>query len=81
MFQPATRHGFAPSAGPPSSPSSVRRSAETDTHAYLGVISSFKDNRFGQVAARLAADEAMHCTALTGALGQSLPAGALTFGA
>ena len=51
------------------------------TNAYLGVIPSFKDNKLGQVAARLAADETMHYTALTSALGQSLPAGALSFGA
>ena len=51
------------------------------TNAYLGVIPSFKDNKLGQVAARLAADETMHYTALTGALGQSLPGGALSFGA
>ena len=51
------------------------------TNAYLGVIPSFKDNKLGQVAARLAADETMHYTALTSALGQSLPGGALSFGA
>ena len=51
------------------------------TNAYLGVIPAFKDSKLGQVAARLAADETMHYTALTGALGQSLPAGALSFGA
>jgi rubrerythrin len=51
------------------------------TNAYLGVIPSFKDTKLGQVAARLAADETMHYTALTSALGQSLPAGALSFGA
>jgi rubrerythrin len=51
------------------------------TNAYLGVIPSFKDSKLGQVAARLAADETMHYTALTGALGQNLPAGALSFGA
>ena len=51
------------------------------TNAYLGVIPSFKDSKLGQVAARLAADEAMHYTALTSALGQSLPSGALSFGA
>jgi Ferritin-like domain len=51
------------------------------TNAYLGVIPSFKDAKLAQVAARLAADETMHYTALTGALGQSLPAGALSFGA
>lgn len=49
-------------------------------NAYLGVIPSFKDTRLAQIAARLAADEAMHYTALTGALGRSLPAGALSFG-
>lgn len=50
-------------------------------NAYLGVIPSFKDNKLGQVAARLAADETMHYTALAGALGQALPGGALSFGA
>lgn len=51
------------------------------TNAYLGVIPAFKDAKLGQVAARLAADETMHYTALTSALGQSLPAMALSFGA
>ena len=51
------------------------------TNAYLGVIPSFKDNKLGQVAARLAADETMHWTALSQAVGKMLPAGALTFGA
>lgn len=51
------------------------------TNAYLGVIPAFKDAKLGQVAARLAADETMHYTALTGALGLALPTGALTFGA
>ncbi len=50
-------------------------------NAYLGVIPSFKDNKLGQVAARLAADETMHWTALSQALGRTLPAGALSFGA
>lgn len=50
-------------------------------NAYLGVIPSFKDNKLSQVAARLAADETMHYTALLGALGQNLPAAALSFGA
>jgi len=50
-------------------------------NAYLGVIPSFKDNKLGQVAARLAADETMHYTALAGALDQALPGGALSFGA
>jgi len=51
------------------------------TNAYLGVIPAFKDNRLGHVAARLAADETMHWTALSQALGKMLPAGALSFGA
>jgi len=51
------------------------------TNAYLGVIPAFGDSKLGQVAARLAADEAMHWTALAGAIGSALPAGALTFGA
>lgn len=51
------------------------------TNAYLGVIPSFKDNHLGQVAARLAADETMHWTVLSQALGKMLPSGALSFGA
>ncbi len=51
------------------------------TNAYLGVIPAFTDNKLGQVAARLAADETMHWTALSSALGRMLPAGALSFGA
>lgn len=51
------------------------------TNAYLGVIPAFKDGRLGQVAARLAADETMHWTALSSALGKALPGGALSFGA
>ncbi len=51
------------------------------TNAYLGVIPSLKDNKLGQVAARLAADETMHWTVLSQALGRTLPTGALTFGA
>lgn len=50
-------------------------------NAYLGVIPSFKDIRTAQVAARLAADETMHWTTLSQALGQSLPTAALSFGA
>ncbi len=50
-------------------------------NAYLGVIPAFKDNQLGQVAARLAADETMHWTALSQALGKMLPSGALSFGA
>lgn len=50
-------------------------------NAYLGVIPSFKDNGLAQVAGRLAADETMHYTALTSAMGEMLPQKALTFGA
>lgn len=50
------------------------------TNAYLGVIPSFKDNKLGQVAARLAADETMHWTVLSQALGRALPTSALSFG-
>jgi len=51
------------------------------TNAYLGVIPAFKEGKLGQVAARLAADETMHWTALSSALGKMLPSGALSFGA
>jgi hypothetical protein len=50
-------------------------------NAYLGVIPSFNGGKLGQVAARLAADETMHWTVLSQALGRGLPAGALSFGA
>jgi rubrerythrin len=50
-------------------------------NAYLGVIPSFNDKGLAQVAGRLAADETMHWTTLASALGESLPAKALTFGA
>ena len=51
------------------------------TNAYLGVIPAFGDSELAKVAARLAADETMHYTVLTSALGRPLPAGALFFGA
>ena len=51
------------------------------TNAYLGVIPAFSDSGLAKVAGRLAADEAMHWTALSGALAQALPAKALSFGA
>ena len=51
------------------------------TNAYLGVIPAFKDGQLAKVAARLAADETMHWTALTGALAKALPASPLYFGA
>jgi len=50
-------------------------------NAYLGVIPSFRDKALAQVAARLAADETMHWTALAGALSEPLPGKALGFGA
>lgn len=50
-------------------------------NAYLGVIPAFTDPTFGQICGRLAADEVMHWTVLTQALGQALPERALTFGA
>lgn len=51
------------------------------TNAYISVIPAMGDRELAKVAARLAADEAMHFTALTSALGRPLPAGALSFGA
>lgn len=50
-------------------------------NAYLGVIPAFGNRDLSKVAARLAADETMHYTVLTSAMGRSLPAGALSFGA
>jgi rubrerythrin len=50
-------------------------------NAYLGVIPAFANKDLAKVAARLAADETMHFTVLTNALGRPLPAGALSFGA
>jgi len=50
------------------------------TNAYLGVIPSFEDKNLAQIAGRLAADEAMHWTVLSQALGAKLPQNALSFG-
>jgi rubrerythrin len=50
-------------------------------NAYLGVIPAFGNKDLAKVAGRLAADETMHFTVLTNALGRPLPAGALSFGA
>jgi len=50
-------------------------------NAYIGVIPSFGDKDLAQIAARLAADETMHWTALTSAMAEMLPQKALTFGA
>ena len=49
-------------------------------NAYLGVIPAFGDRELAKIAGRLAADETMHYTALTQALGGKLPSGALSFG-
>jgi len=51
------------------------------SNAYLGVIPSFQDVNLAKVAARLAADETMHWTALSGVLGRQLPSAPLSFGA
>jgi rubrerythrin len=51
------------------------------TNAYLGVIPAFKDPQFAKVAGRLAADETMHWTVLSQALGRPLPSESLPFGA
>lgn len=51
------------------------------TNAYLSVIPAMGDRELAKVAARLAADETMHYTVLTNALGRSLPPGAFSFGA
>lgn len=50
------------------------------SNAYLGVIPSFKDHAFAQVAARLAADEVAHWAVLNNALAMPLPK-AMFFGA
>ena len=50
-------------------------------NAYLGVIPAFGDRELAKVAGRLAADETMHYTALTQALGAALPSAALSYGA
>ena len=50
-------------------------------NAYLGVIPAFVSKDLAKIAGRLAADETMHSTILTNALGRPLPVGALTFGA
>jgi len=51
------------------------------TNAYLSVIPALGDRELAKVAARLAADETMHYTVLTSALGRPLPPGAFSFGA
>ncbi|MES2295848.1 MAG: ferritin-like domain-containing protein [Pseudomonadota bacterium] len=51
------------------------------SNAYLSVIPALQDKELAKIAARLAADETMHWTALSQALGASLPGSALSFGA
>jgi rubrerythrin len=51
------------------------------TNAYLGVIPSFGSRDLAKIAARLAADETMHWSLLSNALGKPVPMGALSFGA
>ncbi|MEK9968749.1 MAG: ferritin-like domain-containing protein [Ferrovibrio sp.] len=48
---------------------------------YLSVIPAFSDTALSKVAGRIAADEAMHWTALQAVMQQSLPPKALSFGA
>jgi rubrerythrin len=50
-------------------------------NAYLGVIPAFGSKDLAKIAGRLAADETMHYTILTNALGRPLPTSALSFGA
>lgn len=50
-------------------------------NAYLGVMPSFVNRDLSRVAGRLVADETMHYTALTQALGEPLPQKTLSFGA
>ena len=45
------------------------------------VIPAFQDVNLAKVAARLAADETMHWTALSSVLGKPLPGAPLSFGA
>lgn len=59
----------------------ARRLEGGAANAYLSLLPSFKDAKLGAIAARLAADETMHWTALTQALGLALPSAALSFGA
>jgi hypothetical protein len=51
------------------------------TNAYLGVIPAFKDAGLAKIAGRLAADETMHWSILSSAMGKPMPMAALTFGA
>lgn len=50
-------------------------------NAYIASAETYTDRRLARVAARVAADEVMHWTAVAGLLREQLPAGALSFGA
>lgn len=50
-------------------------------NAYLGVMPSFAERSLSKVAGRLIADETLHYTVLSQALGQPLPQQTLSFGA
>ena len=50
-------------------------------NAYIGVIPAFASHDLAKIAARLAADETMHWTLLSNALGKPVPVAALSFGA
>jgi len=50
------------------------------TNAYLGVIPTFSNPDLAKVSGQIAADEVMHWTVLTSALGDHLPAQAFNFG-
>ena len=50
-------------------------------NAYLGVIPAFSDPELSKISGRLAADETLHWTVLSQALGQPVPQEALSFGA
>lgn len=50
-------------------------------NAYIGVLPQFHDRDLSKASGRIAADEVMHWTVLTQALGQALPKKALSFGA
>lgn len=59
----------------------AQRLEQGAAYAYIGVMPSFADRSLSQVAARFIADEVMHWTALSLALGDELPKPTLSFGA
>ena len=50
-------------------------------NAYIGMLPSTNDHELAKIAGRIAADEVIHWTTLSGLLGIPLPEDALTFGA